>query len=267
MTLRDRLMFMGIAVLAVLGAVWLTRVAPEREHAAKVSAEVQTARAQLASAESQGREARSAQLRYSTSYTSLVTLGQAVPASAETPALIYTLNEASSSHDVKFSSITNGSSGSSSSASSSSSSSSSSPSSGAQSAAQSAGLSQQPFTFVFNGNYIALSKLLGRLEGFTVLTSSGPLQVSGRLLTINGISLTPNTAQSTSETGGSSKKSKSPELTGTVNATAYVLPAGESALGGATASGPAGGPQTSASSNASSGSNGAPTAAVVKVSP
>jgi hypothetical protein len=261
MTLRDRLMFMGIAVLVVLGAVWLMGVSPEREHAAKLSAEVETARGQLASAESQAREAVNAQSHYSTAYTSLVTLGQAVPASAETPALIYTLNQASSSHDVQFSSITNGSSGSSAS----SGGSSSSSSSAAKPAAQSSGLSQQPFTFVFNGNFIALSKLLGGLEGFTVLTSSGPLQVSGRLLTINSVSLTPNTAQNTSEAGGSSKKSKSPELTGTVSATAYVLPAGESALGGATAAGPAG--AQPASSNTSSGSGGAPTAAVVKVNP
>jgi hypothetical protein len=258
MTLRDRLMLMGIAALAVLGAVWFMAVSPEREHATKVSAEVETAREQLASAESQAREARNAQSRYSTAYTSLVTLGQAVPASDETPALLYTLQAASNSHDVDFSSITDGAStpGSSTSASSSS----------ATSAAQGAGLSQQPFTFVFNGKFIALSKLLGNLEGFTLLGSSGPLQVNGRLLTIDSVSLAPNTSsgQSTSETSGSGKP-KAPELTGTVTATAYVLPTGEATLGGATAAGPAG--AQSAASSTSSGSSGAPTAAVVKANP
>lgn len=257
MTMRDRLMLMGIAVLAVLGLGWYMAVSPEREKASRVSAEVQTARKQLTSAEAQASEALSAQARYSTAYTSLVTLGQAVPASAETPALIYTLDKATHKHDIQFSSITNGASGSGSSSGGSSSSSSSS-SSGVTSAAQSAGLTQQPFTFVFSGSFVDLSKLLNQLEGFTVLTSSGPLQVSGRLLTIDSVTLAPNTSEAT----GGSGKSKSSQLTGTITATAYVLPSGTSALGGASSSGPA---AAQPSGTASSGS--ATTPAVVKVNP
>jgi Type II secretion system (T2SS), protein M len=254
MTTRDRLMLMGIAVLAVLAVGWYMAVSPEREKASKVSAEVQSARQQLTSAETQASEALSAEARYTTAYTSLVTLGQAVPASTETPALIYTLDKATHKHDIEFSSITNGASGAGSS-SSGSSSSSSSASSSVTSATQGAGLSQQPFTFVFNGSFIDLSKLLGQLEGFTVLTSSGPLQVSGRLLTIDSVTLAPDQ----SEVAGGSKASK---LTGTITATAYVLPSGTSALGGASPSGPAG---TQPGSATSSGS--AATPAVVKVNP
>jgi hypothetical protein len=258
MTTRDRLMLIGIAVLAVLAGGWYTTVVPEREDASKVSAEVQSARQKLTSAEAQASEALGAQARYSSAYTSLVTLGQAVPASAETPALIYTLDEASHSHDIQFSSITNGTSGS---GSSSSASSSGSSSGTTTSAAQSAGLAQQPFTFVFGGSFIDLSKLLNQLEGFTVLTSSGPLRVSGRLLTIDSVTLAPNA----SEVANASAKAKSSKLTGTITATAYVLPAGASALGGASASGPAGAQSQSASGNTSSGS--AATPAVVKVNP
>lgn len=257
MTVRDRLMLMGIAVLAVLGLGWYMAVSPEREKASKVSAEVQSARQQLASAETEASEALNAQARYSTAYTSLVTLGQAVPASDETPALIYTLDKATHKHDIQFSSITNGASGSSSSSSGSSSSSSSSSSS-VSSATGGAGISQQPFTFVFNGNFIDLSKLLGQLEGFTVLTSSGPLQVSGRLLTIDSVTLAPNEV----EAGGGSGKSKASQLTGTITATAYVLPSGTSALGGAGSSGPAGAQSASATTSGS-----AATPAVVKVNP
>lgn len=255
MTMRDRLMLMGIAVLAVLAVGWYMVVSPEREKASKVSAEVQSARQQLTSAEAQANEALSAKARYSTAYTSLVTLGQAVPASAETPALIYTLDKATHKHNIQFSSITSGASGSSSSGSSSSS---NTASSSLASAAQGAGLSQQPFTFVFNGNFIDLSKLLGQLEGFTVLTSSGPLQVSGRLLTIDSVTLAPNE----SEAGGGSGKSKASTLTGTITATAYVLPSGTPALGGASPSGPAG----TQSGSGTSGSSAA-TPAVVKVNP
>ncbi len=254
MTMRDRLMLMGIALLAILGIVWYTAVSPEREKASKVSAEVQSARQQLASAETQASEAVSAQARYSTAYTSLVTLGQAVPASAETPALIYTLDKATHSNNIQFTSITNGTSG--------SGSGSGSSSSSTTASAQSAGLSQQPFTFVFNGSFVDLSKLLGQLEGFTVLTSNGPLQVSGRLLTIDSVTLAPNA----SEAGGGSAKSKSNQLTGTITATAYVLPASASALGGASASGPAGAQSPGTSGSSSSGGSAA-TPAVVKVNP
>ncbi len=257
MTMRDRLMLMGIALLAVVGVVWYTAVAPEREKASKVNAEVQSARQQLTSAETQASEALNAQARYSTAYTSLVTLGQAVPASDETPALIYTLDKATHKHDIQFTSITNGASGSSS-GSGSSSSSASSSSSGTP-ATQSAGLSQQSFTFVFNGSFIDLSKLLGQLEGFTVLTSSGPLQVSGRLLTIDSVTLAPN---ATDEAAGGSGKSKAGQLTSTIAATAYVLPSSASALGGASPSGPAAAQSASATTSGS-----AATPAVVKVNP
>jgi hypothetical protein len=254
MTVRDRLVLMGIALLAILGVAWYTVVAPEREKASKVSAEVQSAREQLASAETQASEALSAQARYSAAYASLVTLGQAVPASAETPALIYTLDKATHSNNIQFTSIANGASG--------SGSGSSSASSSSTAAAQGAGLSQQPFTFVFNGDFIDLSKLLGQLEGFTVLSSNGPLQVNGRLLTIDSVTLAPNI----SEGGGGSGKSKSNQLTGTITATAYVLPASASALGGGSASGPAGA-QSPGASGSSSSSGSAVTPAVVKVNP
>lgn len=249
MTTRDRLMLIGIIALAVLLGAWFTTVAPERERAAKISAEVETARQQLASAESAADSAKNAQAQYSSAYASLVSLGQAVPASAETPALIYTLDKTTHSRNVSFSSITAGTSG--------TASSSSSSSAAATAAVQDTTFSQEPFTFVFNGSFVDLYKLLDQLEGFTVQTSSGALHVNGRLLTIDSVSLAP------SNSGGSttgSSKSKSPRLTGTISATAYVLPAGATSLGGATPSSPAGAATTASSTSAV-------TPAVVKATP
>ena len=250
MTTRDRLMLIGILALAVLLGAWFTTIAPERERAAKISAEVETARQQLASAESAADSAKNAQAQYSSAYTSLVSLGQAVPASAETPALIYTLDKATHSRNVSFSSITAGASGGAS----------SSSSAAATTAAQNTTFSQEPFTFIFNGSFVDLYKLLDQLEGFTVQTSSGALHVNGRLLTINSVSLAPSSSGASTS---ASSKSKSPRLTGTISATAYVLPAGATPLAGATPSSPAG--ATTASSTSSSGS--AVTPAVVKATP
>jgi hypothetical protein len=243
-------MLMGIVMLVVLLGVWFTTVAPERERAAKVTAEVEAARKQLASAESQANSAKSAQAQYSSAYSSLVSLGQAVPSSTETPALIYTLDKATHSRDVQFSSISTATSSAASSA----------ASAGATTAALSTAFSQQPFTFVFNGSFVDLYKLLDQLEGFTVQTPSGALHVNGRLLTIDSVSLAPDAEVHSSST---SSKSQSAQLSGTVTATAYVLPAGASALGGATPSAPAG--ATGTTSTTSSGS--ATTPAVVGATP
>jgi hypothetical protein len=249
MTSRDRLMLIGIVALAVLLGAWFTTVAPERQHAAKLNAEVQAAHQQVASAESQADSAVSARGQYSAAYASLVSLGQAVPSTPETPALIFTLDRATHRRDVQFTSISTGTGGAS------SSSSSTTP------ASTSASFTQMPFTFVFSGSFVDLYKLLDQLEGFTAQTPGGALHVNGRLLTVNDVSLAPSTSAAQS-----GSKSKTTELTGTIDATAYVLPAGASTLAGATPSGPATAGATEAAST-SSGSPSAPAPAVVKANP
>jgi hypothetical protein len=245
-------MLMGIVALVVLAAAWFMEIKPERQRAAKISAEVTAAHQQLQTAETAAASAHNAQASYSKAYASLVSLGQAVPATTETASLIYVLDRATHKRDVDFNSITAATSG--------SSTPSSSATPGTPEAA--AGFTQQTFTFVFNGTFGELNRLFSQLEDFTVLTASGPLRVSGRLLTINSVSLTPVEAQQQSG-------AKNTQLSGTITATAYVLPAGEAALGGATPTGPAGTESsTSAPTSSTSSSSSAPVApAVVKVTP
>ncbi|HEU0250695.1 MAG TPA: hypothetical protein VFR48_08225 [Solirubrobacteraceae bacterium] len=237
-----------MAVLVILVGGYLMVVSPERQKASKLSGEVQSARQQLQSAESEAAEASSARSRYATAYTSLVSLGPAVPASGETPSLVYALASATHNRNVEFESITSGGG------------SGGSPASSASSATHSAAnttFSQEPFTFDLNGSFVDLYKLLDQLEGFTNQTTSGSLQVSGRLLTINSVDLTG------AETGSTSAKTTSKGgLKVVVNATAYVLPAGQSSLAGATPTAPSG------ATPASTGSGSSPTsAAVIKAGP
>ncbi len=243
MTTRDRLALIGISALAVLAVVWLLLVAPERKQAANLATQVSQANTQLAAAESDAIGARTAQSRYSAAYASVVNLGKAVPPSEEVPSLIYQLAQASNQKHLEFSSITNGTSSGAGSASGSASSSSATP------AAASAGFTQMPFTFVFNGSFSDLYHLFQQLNGATVRTASGGLQVSGRLLTLQGVKLEP---QSGSEGSG--------KLTGTITATAYVLPSG-AGLTGASASTPAAS-GTATSSSSATGSSSAPAAVV-----
>jgi Tfp pilus assembly protein PilO len=238
---RDRTVAMVVAVLAVLAAGWILVVSPERKKASTLGAEVSSAQSQLSSAESELSNARSAQAQYATAYTAIVGLGKAVPASQEVPSLIYQLEHVSNSKKVDFSSIVTTTSGSGS-------------SSPAAAAASSAGFASMPFTFVFTGTYFDLEHLFEGLNRFTVRKPNGTLVVSGRLLTIQSVKLTPV------QPGGGSGKATG-ELTGTITATAYVLPATQGLTGGASPSAPAGG-----SAPSSSGSS--PTApAVIQVTP
>jgi hypothetical protein len=226
MTTRDRLMLVGILVLAVLVGGYMIVVAPERKQASAASAEVQSARQQLQTAETQAAEATSARGHYASAYASLVSLGPAVPASDETPSLVYALASATHNRKVDFESISSGSG---------SGSGSSGAGSSAAASAASATFVQEPFTLGFNGGFVDLDKLLAQLEGFTTETTSGALRVSGRLLTIDGVQLTSSEASAGAGGGGSK-----PGLKVTVTATAYLLPPGQSSLAGGSASGPSG---------------------------
>jgi hypothetical protein len=109
-----------------------------------------------------------------------------------------------------------------------------------------------PFTFVFNGSFADLYHLFRQLDQATARTTSGGLRVSGRLLTLQGMKLEPQAATT------------SGQLTGTITATAYVLPASSGLTGGSTAAAPAtssaAGSATAASG--SSASSSAPPAVV-----
>ncbi len=234
MTARDRLVLSGVIVLAVLAAGWLLVVSPERKQAAQVQAQVQSARQQLESAQTRATEARSAEQRYATAYVSVVSLGKAVPPSSEVPSLIYELDQASHEREVDFSSIATGTSGSAPSSTPLSSSSSSSA------AATPAGFTQLPFTFVFKGSFAGLAHLLGEVEGLVRRTSSGGVQVNGRLLTIQG-------ADVTIENNGQGA-APGTALSATITATAYVLPTGQGLTGGVAAVGPGASGSASSSS-------------------
>jgi hypothetical protein len=260
MTTRDRLVVTVIAALAVLGVVYLLVVSPERKQAAKLQAQVNAASAQLAGAENEAANARQAQARYAAAYASVVALGKAVPPGEEVPSLIYQLAQASNEKNVDFASIQSGSSsGTGTGTGAGAGAGAGTGATGAAASASSAaGLSQMPFTFVFNGSFPSLYKLFQGLNGFIVRTASGQLRISGRLLTIQGVKLAP-------ATGAGSARTAKGQLTGTITATAYVLPASQGLTGGASPSAPAGTTTTTVSSSSGASSPAAP--AIARVTP
>jgi hypothetical protein len=250
MTARDRLMVMVIGALAVLGAVWFTAVSPQRKEASTLQTRVDAASSQLSTAESDLANARSAEGRYSAAYASIVSLGKAVPPSQELPSLIYQLDQASNHKQVEFSSVVSGT------ATGSGGASSGSAASGTPAATSApTAFTQLPFTFVFNGSFFDLHDLFQQLNQFTERTPSGVLRISGRLLTIQGVKLVQAAEGST----GSKKR----QLSGTITASAYVLPASQGLTAGATPAAPAG-----VGAPASSSSSSSPTTpAIARVTP
>jgi Tfp pilus assembly protein PilO len=244
MTGRDRAVIIVVATVAVLAAAWVLAVSPERQQASQLSTQVAAAQAQLASAEGKVSSARAAQSQYAAAYASVVNLGKAVPPSQEVPALIDQLARASNQKNVEFSSITNGASG--------------SGTASSASSAVTAGLTQLPFSFVFEGSYFDLEHLFNQLTSFATLNGSGDLQVSGRLLTIQSVKLSP--------ASGSSEPAKNGgKLTGSITATAYALPASQGLTGATGAPSSTGAGASPAASTAAGSSPTSP--AIVKVNP
>jgi hypothetical protein len=109
-----------------------------------------------------------------------------------------------------------------------------------------AGLPTEQFTFTLDGNFFNLGNFFNRLNNF-VINRDSQLLVSGRLMTINAINLAPGA-------GGF------PQITASVSATTYIVPATQGPLGGATPAGPA--PSTQAQASTTPSSTGAPAAAI-----
>jgi Type II secretion system (T2SS), protein M len=248
MTGRDRIVLIGFVMLAVIAGGWMLVVSPERKKAEKVNAQVAGAQSQLSAAESQLASAKAAQAQYPAAYASVVSLGKAVPAEQEVPSLIYELELASNRRNVSFNSIVAGGG---------SGASGSSSATAAAPAATSAALTQMPFTFVFSGGFFSLEHLFRQVTSFTTHTGSGALTVSGRLLTIQSVKLAPESA--------ATPGSKQQKLTGTITASAYVLPASQGLTAGATPASPTGAAAPSAASGTATSSPTPP--AIARVTP
>lgn len=246
MTGRDRIVLIVVVVIAALGAAWLLLVSPERKKAGELAGQVSQAQSALQTAEGQLSQARSAQAKYADAYTAVVSLGKAVPAQQEMPALVYQIAQASDGRNVDFASIST----------------SSGPGSAtpaSSTAAASAGFQQVPVTFNFTGSFFDLQRLFTSFNRFTMRTASGDLAVTGRLLTVQSVKLAPIATSATQKSSSSSS-----QLSGTVTATAYVLPAEQGLTGGAAAT-PAGAPTPASSKGGGASSPAAP--AIVRVNP
>lgn len=248
MTGRDRIVAVVVGVVAVIAAAWLLVISPKRDQASQLQNQIASAQSALGAARSQLLQGQAARQAFRTSYATLVRLGEAVPTDDNVPSLIYEVQSAASKAGVQFLGLSLNPSGatgtptvSAPTSTGSSTSTAATPAPTAPVATSPAGVSTtalppgvvagpagfpiEPFSFTFQGNFFHLANFFARLERFVVSTGQR-LAVSGRLMNLDAISLGP-------------ASSGFPQITATVSATTYLLPASEGLVDGATPSGPA----------------------------
>jgi hypothetical protein len=261
---RDRIVLLVFLGVGLIAGFWFVVLGPKRDEATKLDAKVAVAQQRLQQAQTVLGQAEKAKSAYRADYATVALLGKAVPKDDNMPSLLYQLQYAAHGARVDFRSVqisgasqaappapaaaANAASASGSGGSASGSSAAASPAPATQAAAVSlppgasvgsAGFPTIPFQFTFRGSFSDMERLLDSVKHF-VTVDGKDVRVSGRLLTIDGIALTPQIF---------------PEVKASITATAYLLPASEDAAAGATSQGPAasGTADPSASSSAPKG--------------
>jgi hypothetical protein len=262
---RDRIIILVVLAVGAVAAAWMFVVQPRRAQASKLGTQVSAEQSQLASARAEVTQGVAARHEFANDYTQVVRLGEAVPADDDVPSLIYQLQGAASRAHVDFRTLTVASSSSGStpapapSSSSSKSNSNSSSSSSSQASAPlppgvalgPAGFPAEQFTFVLQGNFFHLANFFNRLQKF-VHASNNQISISGRLMTVNGISF-------------SAAPQGFPQITANVSATTYLEQPSQGLTAGATSAGPAGTSSTTTAGASSTPSTPAAAAAATPV--
>jgi hypothetical protein len=221
--MNNRILIAAIAGVVAAGAFFMLVLKPKRAEATKLQSNVAAERQKLDQAQALLASNQKARETYRAAYSSVVRLVKAIPAEDDIRSLLVQLDSAAKSTKVDFQSIEvgGGASGGSSS---------STPATGAAlppgTTVGPAGFPVMPFNFSFKGSFFRLNDFFDRLDSF-VTEKNAKIDVTGRLLTLDSLSLAPDGAGF-------------PQMRATVGATSYLVSPLEGATGGATATGPAG---------------------------
>ncbi len=212
----------GVVVAAV--AFWLLLLAPKREKADELGAQVTAARTELAAAHQKAAQGLVAKRKFPHNYQQVVLLGKAVPADSGTASLLVQLNHISTHTNTPFLGIEL-----------------KGESEEGEAEAEDqvaslpplgskggpAGLRSMPYELSFEGGYFDAADFIEKVNAL-VQTKRGRVHVDGRLLTFDRIEM------------AASKSTYRPrELELKFFATAYATPAGQGLTAGATPVGPA----------------------------
>ena len=231
MTRRNSILLVAVAVVAVVGAYWMLVLTPKRQEASKLDKQITLKQTALASAEAEVADYEKARQNYRANYSMVARLGKAVPVDDDVRSLMVQINAAAGHSGVDFRTINVGGAGAAPAAAPSgtgkgATTTATAPPPGATTVGT-AGFSTMPFAFRFQGSFFELGKFFNRLDKFVAVRNNG-LDVTGRLLLLNSITLTPDATKGF------------PMLSADVSANSYLLPPTEGLTAGATAAGPTG---------------------------
>jgi hypothetical protein len=286
MTTRDRIVVGVLACVVAIAGFWFLALKPKRAEADAASARAADAQTQLNAANEALSTATAARASFDQDYAVIAKLGKAVPEDDDAASLVFQIETAARKAGIDFRSLTVGGgsaapaatttttttpadtakSGDSANAPGSASGSTTGttgatgttgvPATGTLPpgvVAGTGGMNRLPFTFIFDGDYFAMTKLLDLLRSFT--TAKGDtVSVRGRLMTVEGVTLEQS-------------REKFPKVKATISATAYLSSEPITLPGGSTAPAPAApaapeGTQTPSSTQAAGGSSSLPAATV-----
>jgi Tfp pilus assembly protein PilO len=241
-----------LVVAAAAIAFWTLLLSPKRDEAAKLAQQVEGVTATVESARGELAQATAARRSFPAAYHQLVELGQAVPANDETPSLLIELETIAAASGVEFDDIQLEGEGEAAPEAVAAPAPTTEATAGTLTATPaaetispteveasllplgasigSAGLAIMPYSLDLKGNFFQVANFIGAID--SLVRSGSAMKVDGRLITINGFSLSPGTT----EGGGPGAAA---ELQANFSVTTYLTPPGQGVTAGATPAAPA----------------------------
>jgi hypothetical protein len=227
-------MMLGVALVAA--GFWILLLSPKREEASELGAKVEQLQGSLAQHRQEAELAAQARKEFPVDYQRLVLLGKAVPSDDDTASLLVQVNRIAEEAGVEFRDLQlAGGEGGEVPALSTSSTATGTPVSPTEAAASlmplgasvgPAGLAVMPYTLTFDGDFFEIADFIKGLDSL-VDTKDGQVAVDGRLLTIDGFSLS------------AAQNEVFPALEATFSTTTYLTPPSQGVTAGATPESPA----------------------------
>lgn len=235
MNAGNRVIVAMLVVAALAVAFWMLLLSPKRAEVSKLDNEVAQQEESLSLHQQEVQRGLEAERAFPQQYQQLVVLGKAAPADDDTASLLVQLNRIARNAHVRFETFqlaNSGGEGASAEV--------AAPAEGEEPASPTevaastlplgasvgpAGLAVMPYTLSFNGNFFRLADFIHGLDSL-VETKNAQVEVTGRLITINGFSLKPDPSRGF------------PFLEASFSVTTFLVPPAQGVTGGATPSSP-----------------------------
>jgi hypothetical protein len=239
MSSSNRIIVAMLAIVALAVVFWMMLLSPKKEEVSKLDKQVVQQEESLSLHRSEVELGLAAQKAFPVAYQQLVVLGKAAPADDETASLLVQLNRIAEDSKVRFETFEL------------------SPASGGEAEAPApppapepgqsasypsptevsastmplgasigpAGLAVMPYTLTFKGSFFHVADFIHGLDKL-VRTKNEEVEVTGRLITINGFNLTEDQSRGF------------PDLEASFTVTTFLVPPEEGVTGGATPTSP-----------------------------